>query len=459
MAAMNKLSQTKPTYKLTQREDLGSDTEPVTPTHPRTTAQKRQPNTPLQNERRALPIQAEIVKLISVARDAVQKASILAENEEEKRRLCDLVQILREYSETEKINAPDILTKNAETYTKGVAILTTQIACLERAVQKIERQTNPSNQSWAQVASQNQSMESAASQNFPSLTPPDIPSSSPGLSTLGSNSHPSAQYTQNTSSNLDTQRRIVLHVERIPKQSILELRNSLNKALGKPIIAAVNTTAKGNITLTTSPNLTAQDLLNQQSTIQKIIPFNTAKIDEPWYKVAIHGIPIAEYNEEGGLDYIKEEIHTFNQGLQVQGQPIWLTSAEKRQTAFSGSVLVAFATKEEATHAIRNRLYIAGRSLKVEEGRPRKNTDDRTQKGRNWSPEKAENQEPRNLNIPQTNHARKDQNTPQHTTNLQPNKSQNTRNSVEDIETDEEEDDIDEIVVKGHTTKSKQTKC
>ena len=63
---------------------------------------------------------------------------------------------------------------------------------------------------------------------------------------------------------------------------------------------------------------------------------------------------------------IIDEILTFNKGLKPIGTPYWLTSPDKRLNQRAGSVAVAFATKEEADRAIRNRLYIAGLSVRVE---------------------------------------------------------------------------------------------
>ena len=66
------------------------------------------------------------------------------------------------------------------------------------------------------------------------------------------------------------------------------------------------------------------------------------------------------------MDIIIDEIKTFNKGLTPIGKPYWLSSAERRQTQRAGSVAIAFATEEEANRAIRERLYIAGISVRVE---------------------------------------------------------------------------------------------
>ena len=53
------------------------------------------------------------------------------------------------------------------------------------------------------------------------------------------------------------------------------------------------------------------------------------------------------------MDLIKDEIRTFNKGLNPVGTPYWLTPANKRPHQLAGSVVVAFATLEEANKAIR----------------------------------------------------------------------------------------------------------
>ena len=95
-------------------------------------------------------------------------------------------------------------------------------------------------------------------------------------------------------------------------------------------------------------------------------PFRTAQKDEPWHKVVLHGIPTADFNTPNGIALVTEEIQTFNKGLQPIGTPYWLTQASKRLNQRAGSVVVAFASPEEANRAIRHRLYIAGTSVRVE---------------------------------------------------------------------------------------------
>ncbi|TVY31300.1 hypothetical protein LSUB1_G008744 [Lachnellula subtilissima] len=65
------------------------------------------------------------------------------------------------------------------------------------------------------------------------------------------------------------------------------------------------------------------------------------------------------------MDLIKDEIRTFNKGLTPLGNLYWILSPENRARQTAGSIAIAFATPEEASTAIRNRLYIAGISVRV----------------------------------------------------------------------------------------------
>jgi hypothetical protein len=80
----------------------------------------------------------------------------------------------------------------------------------------------------------------------------------------------------------------------------------------------------------------------------------------------LHNIPTADFNTPSGMELVIDEIKTFNKGLQPIGKPYWLSSADKRANQRAGSIVVAFATADEASRAIRHRLFIAGISVRVE---------------------------------------------------------------------------------------------
>jgi predicted Zn-ribbon and HTH transcriptional regulator len=70
------------------------------------------------------------------------------------------------------------------------------------------------------------------------------------------------------------------------------------------------------------------------------------------------------FGYQEGLDLLEEEIRIFN-GLNPVTKPNWISFIENKKTKRHASAIVSFETKEEAEKAIRNRLYIAGISMRV----------------------------------------------------------------------------------------------
>src|SRR5436189_5922477 len=67
-----------------------------------------------------------------------------------------------------------------------------------------------------------------------------------------------------------------------------------------------------------------------------------------------------------GLSLLKEEIETFNPGLKLLKNPIWLSSEENRQNNRHATILIAVENAKQAQTAIENRLCIAGNWLIAE---------------------------------------------------------------------------------------------
>jgi hypothetical protein len=76
------------------------------------------------------------------------------------------------------------------------------------------------------------------------------------------------------------------------------------------------------------------------------------------------------FGQDEGLDFLEEEIKIFN-GLKPIIKPNWLSSVENRKTKKHASVIISFETKAEADKALRNRLYIAGISMRTVEYIPK----------------------------------------------------------------------------------------
>ncbi|KAF1981140.1 hypothetical protein K402DRAFT_425666 [Aulographum hederae CBS 113979] len=134
------------------------------------------------------------------------------------------------------------------------------------------------------------------------------------------------------------------------------------KGVEHKVIASVSLSKTNqNVILTTMQSFTGQYLLDQKAVWEKEVSFHTAQLNQSWFKVVIHGVPV-----DVDLSNVPFEIPLYNDGIQVIGDSYWLTSAEKRQVQKAGSIVVAFATEKEASFCIRNRVYIAGISARVE---------------------------------------------------------------------------------------------
>jgi hypothetical protein len=301
--------------------------------------------------------------LILDARDLIIQAYTITRSRDEQTKLLDLLEIFREYTEKGRLQSAS-------------SIIASQVANLETATRQIENKAKalakaptPPNNTPSETTT---TTTRATSPSFASMaTQGAARSTIPQEWTFVEKKNkaqapkPARQASQN---------RLIL-IKSVASTnanfSSLATRNAFNKAFSDkgikgPVVATVSKSLGQNLIVTTTSAFSADFLLEKQDIWQHIVPFRAAQKDEPWHKVALHGIPTADFNTPEGMALVVEEIQTFNKGLKPIGTPYWLTSVEKRSTQRAGSVAVAFATKEEADRAIRNRLYIAGISVRVE---------------------------------------------------------------------------------------------
>ncbi|KAH6719580.1 hypothetical protein BKA61DRAFT_714226 [Leptodontidium sp. MPI-SDFR-AT-0119] len=148
----------------------------------------------------------------------------------------------------------------------------------------------------------------------------------------------------------------------------LELRSKINEELSKqrhaitPVLATITKSIAQNLILTTTAEYSAEYLIQQSDILAKFIQFKEAKKDISFFKVAVHGVTL-QLDTPEMPQMIRDEINTFNKSLNLNivGTPYWLTSESKRLgPQKAASMIIAFATEEEQTRAIRNRLNIGG---------------------------------------------------------------------------------------------------
>jgi hypothetical protein len=287
--------------------------------------------------------------------------------------LLDLLEVFREFTEKGRVRTTS-------------SILTSQVANLESATRQIEARAKALTKTPLPIVP---SKPSALKQTPPGtatgLAPPGPPGTPPGtyasIASAGDNdwtfvspkSKPHKAEYPPAKPKKSNRLILVKSTGQATSFSPLALRNAFNKAFADkgvkgPVVTSISKSLGQNLVVTTTSQFSAEYLLENQAIWEHITPFQQAQKDEPWHKVVLHGIPIADFDNPTGMDLIIEEIKTFNKGFSPIGTPHWLTSQEKRQNPNqqAGSVVVAFATTEEANRAIRHRLYIAGISVRVE---------------------------------------------------------------------------------------------
>ena len=318
---------------------------------------------------------------MDLAFNMVLRAMYLSEDMNEKQNLHDISVVHREYQESGKIGwARSILGQEIRALERISRNLGSQVQSIQAPRQQQQLQ---------QLKHTVQKLPTAASklQHQPSV---GVNTQSGGALTFAQiaakNNQPNQQnqnWTQVTyqkqpkptvGGNKKKSRQLVLITPESPNSDInsMTLRNNINNAFTKagaqkPVILTVGRSlVRRNIVLTTTESFTAEYLLEKKAIWEHLVPHTTCQVNEPWHKVVIHGVPTADFDNDNLVDMVKNEIQTFNHGLKVIGAPYWLTAANRRPKQYAGSIVVAFATEKEATTAIRNRLYMAGRSLKVE---------------------------------------------------------------------------------------------
>ena len=311
--------------------------------------------------------------LVNDARGLLIQAVAKEKNFVKQSRLLDLLEVFRDY--TEKGLAATSTTSN---------VLASQVNSLEKAIKKLETpktlpipmQVQPTNQliNQAKNCSTNRpaANQVSPSSSYASALNKGKSQTVQDWQTVSHAKKPSAAVAKATKASNKKDLRLVLTMNNLPLFSPFDLRNKLNtafleKGIKEPVIASISTSLNKNIVLTTTPQFNAEFLLEKKAIWSSLISYNEAQKDTSWYKVICHGIPLADF-AFADLEVINDEIKTFNKGYKPIGTPHWLTSREKREglNQRAGSIVIAFSTDEEAKRAIKERLYIAGISVRCE---------------------------------------------------------------------------------------------
>ena len=302
------------------------------------------------------PMISSVKEGIQVARDVLVQAANLASSNDEQTRLLDLIEILRDYTEHGRVR------------TEEKSILASQITRLDVVTKGISKALNSQPKATSNTVSPSQTNLSqqpnpAPAPSYANAATKDLPKSTEWTIVASKKKATPPPVVKNNLSS----RQLILTQNGSTQINSLALRNKINDAFASngvksPVIVSVSLSFKKNIVLTTTPTFNAKYLLENKDIWTKLISFQEALPITPWFKVAIHGIP----TDLDNLGVIKTEIRTFNNGLQVVGEPYWLSHESNRRIKQAGTVCVAFSSQKDADYAIRNRLYLFGISVRAE---------------------------------------------------------------------------------------------
>jgi hypothetical protein len=143
------------------------------------------------------------------------------------------------------------------------------------------------------------------------------------------------------------------------------------KAPDNILIADINKSEKGNLTLLTAMSCTANDAFAFQETIlttlQKFDPAaKELSKDYHWSKVIIHGIPLASFPDDTeGMESLRVDLTTFNKKINFTTNPYYVGRPENRVGKKHSSCVIAIKTSVEAQTAITHGVEILGRTHRV----------------------------------------------------------------------------------------------
>ncbi len=154
------------------------------------------------------------------------------------------------------------------------------------------------------------------------------------------------------------------------------MNNALKKAKSDLIVATVAKTQKGNnIVLTVSEKYTADALLAQRAIWEHVFDVKSIKKDEKWHKIVIHSLETEIFNTETGMKNLKTELESYNSGLKLIINPIWLSKSENRSRNRHASTILAFRIEAEAQRHLKKRLLAAKSTYRTVEYRDYRSND------------------------------------------------------------------------------------
>jgi hypothetical protein len=166
-----------------------------------------------------------------------------------------------------------------------------------------------------------------------------------------------------------TNAEINLHYMRDTINNILRF----NKAPTTLTIAGIQWNQRGNLTLTTLGSFTEDELAPHIITIRQQVEKFDKEVSavgkqETWTKVIVHGVDTEHFvDSEEGMNKLRYELETFNQGLALASAPRYLTRPENRVEKAHSSCVIAMKDKSHLKGILKYGLSIFGRQCRTAE--------------------------------------------------------------------------------------------
>ncbi|KAF7565148.1 hypothetical protein PtrM4_045820 [Pyrenophora tritici-repentis] len=127
-----------------------------------------------------------------------------------------------------------------------------------------------------------------------------------------------------------------------------------------PSIPKQTTTTTG--LLTTTPTYSGEYLVQHKHIWHQKFELKNVQLLESWTKVVVHNVP-TEWEGAETLEILHTEIPAYNNGLQITGNPYWIS--REWQNKKNSSIVIAFKTAEDAAR-LGGRITILGQTLFTE---------------------------------------------------------------------------------------------
>ena len=303
---------------------------------------------PFQNATSLKPVAKNAEQAIYWARDLILQASTMAESHVSQNKLLELLDVFRDYTEKGRIvnQVADKLSAKLAYHSATLANASQQATkTLKKATTTIAAPANTQKPaSWAAVAAKNTDQDWTTVQQRKKTKP--------------TNKKPRSYY------------QMLLTLAEGQPTNPLVVRNKINQAFEKagvkgPVIKEISITKKNNLILTATDGYSGDFLLQQINVWENQLQVKKAQPLESWTKLVVHRVPTTFEGAET-LQILHSEIPTYNRGLSIVGNPLWISKNWKSKP--TGSIVIAFKTEEEAKR-IGNRITILGQSLTTEKYR------------------------------------------------------------------------------------------